>query len=473
MVNSCDIYGKICDVYGKRGLNMGDNEISNRKKELKKHTSLIHCSNTLTLLQRKISNVLLFHAYANLLDHAEHKISIRELCSYLRYQGGNYDALKQALRALISTVIEWNLTHDDTKGEDWTASSLLASVNIKGAVCTYAYSPRMKQLLYSPSMYGKINLFIQSNFTSSYGLVLYENCVRYRGLSKTKVFPIDLFRKIMGVPDNKYPVFRDFKRRVIDKAVEEVNALTDIIIVSEIKRVGWKVMSITFYLSDREKKKKFYLNTATQQKGKKTLEQKSDNDYFSQKNKLIKEKMMKQFFVSSGDADTLIANYGADKIDDKIKTIESLPTYKAEKINNLAGFFVDALKNNYMPAKSIKVLAEQNRKVKDEENQKMIEGERLKELIYKDYEKYLNESSIKFLEEIDTELLDNIKLKFVDYLSSPSNQYALGRFKKEAFANKTVLALFRVFLGQFYPDLAVNFCSFERFKELKNGEQSH
>ena len=42
-------------------------ESKESKKELKKHAATIHCSNTLSLLQRKISNALLYHAYKELM----------------------------------------------------------------------------------------------------------------------------------------------------------------------------------------------------------------------------------------------------------------------------------------------------------------------------------------------------------------------------------------------------------------------
>ena len=60
-------------------------------------------------------------------------------------------------------------------------------------------------------MFGKIDLVIQSKFRSSYGLALYENCIRYRGLPHTKWFDMALFKKLMGTPVGKYDIFRDFK----------------------------------------------------------------------------------------------------------------------------------------------------------------------------------------------------------------------------------------------------------------------
>ena len=84
------------------------------KRELKKHAATIHCSNTLSLLQRKITNALLYHAYKELMLKDEHEITVKQLCRLIGYQGNNHAAIKDALKGLISTVIEWNLINDET-----------------------------------------------------------------------------------------------------------------------------------------------------------------------------------------------------------------------------------------------------------------------------------------------------------------------------------------------------------------------
>src|SRR5690348_9226809 len=96
------------------------------KPELKKHAATIHCSNGLSLLQRKISNALLYHAYSELLSKEEHEITVKELCRLISYNGNNHAVIKDALKGLLSTVIEWNVVSDTTGVEDWTASSILA-----------------------------------------------------------------------------------------------------------------------------------------------------------------------------------------------------------------------------------------------------------------------------------------------------------------------------------------------------------
>ena len=301
------------------------------RKELKKHAATIHCSNTLSLLQRKITNALLYHAYQELMLKDEHEITVKQLCRLIGYQGHNHAAIKEALKGLISTVIELNLINDETGAENWTASSILASVSLEGPLCYYAYSPRMKQLLHSPSMFGKIDLVIQSRFRSSYGLALYENCIRYRGLPHTKWFDIALFKKLMGVPDCKYDIFRDFKRRVLDKSVDEVNTYSDLTIVPELIREGRKVVKIRFHLKERAKKERLGHQKAT-----------ITSDETS-----IKERLLTHYGLSSDQAADLLKCFDYPFIKSKMTLVESSKSYQEGKIQHLSAYFISAVKNDY------------------------------------------------------------------------------------------------------------------------------
>jgi len=314
------------------GINVTDvgTEKKSSKHELKKHAASIHCSNTLSLLQRKISNALLFNAYKDLLVKEEHEISIRQLCHLISYNGNNHAVIKEALKGLLSTVIEWNLVNDTTGNEDWTASSILASVSLQGPVCYYAYSPRMKLLLHSPSMFGKVNLYIQSRFKSSYGLALYENCIRYRGLPHTKWFEIELFRKLMGVTRDNYPIFRDFKRRVLDKSVEEVNTYSDLLVEAELARERRQVVKIRFVLKERVKKTRL---------GSKTQDEETKND------EDLRTKLIMQFHLSPKQVENIFKDYEEEFIIAKMALVESSPNFQRGKIKNIAAYFRSALKN--------------------------------------------------------------------------------------------------------------------------------
>ncbi len=370
---------------------------------LKKHTAAIHCSNSQTLLQRKISNVLLYHAYHNLLDKEEHEISVPLLCKLIGYSGNNHPAIKQALKELISTVLEWNLTDDNTGEEEWNACSALASVKLKGPTCTYSYSKSLRELMHNPSMYGQVGIVVQARFRSSYGLALYENCARYSELKSTKWFDIEIFRKLMGVPDTKYKAFRDFKRRVLDKAVEEVNAHSDLIVSPEIHRVGRKVDKIRFSLRMRAKKKALGASSPIEPK---------ENDIDDVKDILIKE-----YGVKGEVANDLLRKYGANYISQKINIVCELDIFKQGKVRSIAALLIDAIKNDYAEETSshnLSIKLTQKRQVDIERKTKL----RL------EYDKYLIEeiiSNFKGINEVEQNLIEQEYLDLLnkDYREKP------------------------------------------------------
>lgn len=323
---------------GKRVTDVGLEKVEG-KRELKKHAATIHCSNSLSLLQRKVSNALLYHAYKELMAREEHEITVKQLCRLIGYNGNNHSVIKDALKELISTVIEWNIVNDETGDENWTASSILACVSLEGPLCYYAYSPRMKQLLHSPSMFGKIDLVIQSRFRSSYGLALYENCIRYRGLPHTKWFEMDLFKKLMGVPNGMYDVFRDFKRRVLDKAIDEVNMYSDLNIEVELGKEGRKTTRVRFKLKERAKRLRLgqseqILETVVDD----TLEK-------------LKQTLRDEFGLTVSQVKQIFADYEMPFIQEKVKLILSSRPYKQGKVQNVAAYLMSALKNDYQTVK--------------------------------------------------------------------------------------------------------------------------
>jgi hypothetical protein len=174
-----------------------------KRESVKKNVAAIHVSGKLSLLQRKLSNVLLLNAYDTLVSQPKHRIDARTLCLMIGYNSNDMDTLKQALRGLAETVAEWDML-DDKGRQEWGVSALLSYAKLKGGVCEYAYSPALAEKLHDPKVFALINLNIQRRFTSGHALALYENCYRFVRTGSTGWWPLDLFRRLMGVDDSVY-----------------------------------------------------------------------------------------------------------------------------------------------------------------------------------------------------------------------------------------------------------------------------
>ncbi|MCV6592138.1 MAG: replication initiation protein [Silicimonas sp.] len=219
-----------------------------RRDSVKKHVAAIHVSGKLTLLQRKLSNVLLLNAYDTLTSRGTHRIDARTLCLMIGYNSNDTDTLKAALRGLAETVAEWNML--DEKGrEEWGVSSLLAFAKLKGGVCEYSYSAALAEKLHDPKVFALINLNIQRQFTGGHALALYENCFRFIKTGSTGWWPLDVFRRLMGVDGSDYYLtFKHLNAKIIKPAVAEVNRVSDILITPETRKQGRAVSDIRFLI---------------------------------------------------------------------------------------------------------------------------------------------------------------------------------------------------------------------------------
>ena len=221
-----------------------------KRGSVKKNVAAIHVSGKLTLLQRKLSNVLLLNAYDTLITRQKHTIDARTLCMMIGYNSNDMETLKQSLRSLAETLAEWDML--DEKGrQEWGVSALLSYAKLKGGVCEYAYSPALAEKLHDPKVFALINLNIQKRFTSGHALALYENCYRFVRTGSTGWWPIDLFRRLMGVDGSAYyENFKHLNAKIIKPGVAEVNKSSNILLTPEVKKEGRAVAQIRFKIRE-------------------------------------------------------------------------------------------------------------------------------------------------------------------------------------------------------------------------------
>jgi plasmid replication initiation protein len=425
-----------CDVYG---VDMDSSLIEKKKKnlELKKHVGAIHSNNALSLLQRKIANALLYNAYDNLIDKEEHQIHIVELCKLIGYDSKDHQKIKQSLIKLISTVIEWNLVdkeHDQEEGV-WNASSIIADASINGPICSYTYSKRMKELLYHPDMYGRLNMKVQAKFKSSYGLALYENCIRYQNITHTPWFEIDVFRKLMGVEEGKYTIFRDFKRRVIDKAVEEVNLHSPITVDVVYRKEGRKCVALQFLITRKQ----------------------ADKVKLAQNNASLDGILTSRYGFSQDEAYAISERYEKGYILEKIALIEASNSFKSGKIAALSRYLEKALESNFQAPKSSKTIIL-------EESEKELESKQWQ----KRYQSYIDGEIVSIFERICNDnpaASQAIKRDFDAYIS---NDVVASLYQQEGIGNVLVKDKLIRFVRKYHPHLYEHCDSFEQFLQKQH-----
>ena len=220
--------------------------------EVIKASPAIQIQSKISLLQRRAWNVLLANAYNELPNKDIHRVSLNELAAKLGFGDGNQEYLKEVLKSIVDCTVEWNLLNKDNK-QVWGAASLLAFVEIEDGFCFYQFPHPLRQRLYNPRVYTKLNLRLQNRFKSRYALVLWEICFDYfdteRDQGETPFIPLETFKTLMGLTENDYPVFKVLNRDLIKSAIKEINALTNYHVEVVQKRLGRRISELKFRIT--------------------------------------------------------------------------------------------------------------------------------------------------------------------------------------------------------------------------------
>lgn len=94
-----------------------------------------------------------------------------------------------------------------------------------------------------------------ANLDSMYSARLYELLNQWRAAGKTPVFDLEIFKLQMGLEPTQYETMGDFKRRVLDSSVNEVNKKTDLKVSYEQFKKGRTITGFKFKVWAKNKPK--------------------------------------------------------------------------------------------------------------------------------------------------------------------------------------------------------------------------
>lgn len=97
-----------------------------------------------------------------------------------------------------------------------------------------------------------------AKMTSSHAMRLYELLCQWRGVGEREV-SIEWLRQSFQL-EGKYPAIKDFKKWVVDVAVEQVNDHSPIWVKWEQKKIGRKITHFKFFFGEKESKEHHKFN---------------------------------------------------------------------------------------------------------------------------------------------------------------------------------------------------------------------
>jgi hypothetical protein len=225
-------------------------------------------SGRLTLLNRKVFNVLMYHAQRIRKLGQDAPIDTPAAQKYfwvplsVLARNASYDSRDmQFLREQIAEMQDIKLLLETDR--QWTSERLIASVtfvNPKGLHSRtgqvwvgFAFPPEVHESVMQPETYTRLSIQYQGLLRSGTALALYELCRRYAtNPSKlTSTYSVEHWYGLLtGNPmpekPEDLPEYKYFKRDVLKSAIAEVNRVTDIEVELIEHKLGRRVQQLQF-----------------------------------------------------------------------------------------------------------------------------------------------------------------------------------------------------------------------------------
>ena len=239
----------------------------NKQEILMKNNKLIKTRYSLNYVQNKVFQLILFNSqkendslrvahipkrqFEEILDTNNHK-TVKGITTIL-----------QTLRKADIWIIE---------GHKWKNHGFIAPFEYDEK--TEIFSITMFEEVHSLIMsylngYTPINLDVFFSFKSFYSQKLYE-LLRLWSNTKTIInYKVDDLKELLML-ENKYPMYRDFKKRIIQPSRKELNEKGLMEVDIKEHKEGRKVVSIDFIVTDKDKRKYFDKESIPDQKQQKS-----------------------------------------------------------------------------------------------------------------------------------------------------------------------------------------------------------
>lgn len=161
-----------------------------------------------------------------------------------------YAELKQAVDSLYDREVIFSMSNRKRKTRLVQTADYLKN---EGRIELRFATDMLPYLSAIQTSYTKYNLRAVVRLSTFNSARLYELIVKSRFTGKfTVLLPLDVIRFAMDIPDDQYPAYADFRKRVIEQAIKEVNRASDINVLSfRPKRDGKRIAAIEIRYEDK------------------------------------------------------------------------------------------------------------------------------------------------------------------------------------------------------------------------------
>ena len=230
------------------------------KELIVKDNALINASYNLDLVEQRLILLAIVEARESgkginandpLTVHAESYIN-----HFSVHRNTAYQALKDACKDLFAR--QFSYQEQRPKGVANITSRWVSQI-------AYVDNSATVELIFAPAIiplvtrleeqFTSYELKQVSGLSSAYAIRLYELLIAWRSTGKTPVIELSDFRQKLGVLETEYNRMHDFKKRVLDPAIKQINEHTDITVKVEQHKKGRSVSGFSFKFKQKQQPK--------------------------------------------------------------------------------------------------------------------------------------------------------------------------------------------------------------------------
>jgi plasmid replication initiation protein len=223
------------------------------KKRTNQYFSIVKKSNlmirkarySLSLQQQKVLCYLIAHLSENDTHETEKIFDIKAFYDFMEVNNKDYDKVRQALKTLADK--SWWIQTENCTDILVRFLNTVKTNKRSGKARIKFHEDILPYLQQLKTQYTTYKIYYIMTMKSQYSIRLYELLKSVAG-KELWYFDIDELRQIF-MCEEKYDRVNDFKKRIIEPSIEEINNKTDLNVTYEYFTEGRKIVGIEFYIS--------------------------------------------------------------------------------------------------------------------------------------------------------------------------------------------------------------------------------
>lgn len=220
------------------------------KNHVVKSNQVIEASYQLSAVEQRIVLAAISRIPKNqpITDDELYPVSVDELKQLGVHEKAAYRDLKEGINRLYERSINLSIDDKSIKMRWVQEIQFLDSQSVIGIRFSKPILPFISNLSREFTKYALSDI---AGINSGYGIRIYELLVQYRQIGKREI-AVESLRTMLEL-GKKYPLFADFKKRVIDTAIDQINEYSPLKVTYEQKKTGRKVTHIIFSFKEKSK----------------------------------------------------------------------------------------------------------------------------------------------------------------------------------------------------------------------------